>query len=252
MGMGRGEIEMTEQKQMQKVVEKMPEMFRAERGGDEYEYKIEDGIECARDTAGSLYLSPAQHAAWVCEKLMAWLEGKGYLFRRLRIGTWQAWSHIGAYLTEGTQWQALHAAFCHWEESQQKPKKVDCKYFINTRCEHPERRTITTICHKDERHPCGYEAPIMQEQQKPKEKTLRENARAIVEGMRGEMPDGDWWTTKYKERSVDEIVSLVTQHIKSRKGVVEEIVAEKSGWLECYVKKLVDAIMAAFEEKSDE
>ena len=113
-----GEKEMTDQEQIEYVVEKL--------GAD---------VFCSKDGASRLCGSGGADAsracynevwiAWIEKKLMAWLEDeeRGYFFRREHTGVW-SWIRSGGvhWQEESSQWQALYAAFEHWQE-QQKPKE---------------------------------------------------------------------------------------------------------------------------------
>ena len=127
---------MTEQeKQMMEVIKAMPEVFETENEGTRWRFsrmKSSEGFGSSRwnsvdgSTRYALFLSPAQHTAWVCECLMKWLRRKGYQFRCYYDGQWGfRLGNVGEEINNCVypeEWPALYAAWQHWEVGQQ-PKE---------------------------------------------------------------------------------------------------------------------------------
>ncbi len=128
---------MTEQEQIAKVVEALQGVFdtnlsRKDGKGVTYSYLEivldSNGYQKAHYTHGrwNLWLTLAQHQAWIEKKLLAWLEHeeRGYAFTRTRVSGWQWWHRtLSTWTAKHTLWYCLIAAFEHWQ-SQQKPEKV--------------------------------------------------------------------------------------------------------------------------------
>ena len=112
--------------EMKRVVEKMPEVFQPEFDSGEHHYQPQEPLEyrTGRHAIPDRFLSPAQHAVWVCECLMGFLEEKGYHFHRYTNGNW-SWHkpHDDDDQLVGSLWPCLYAAWQHWEAGQE-PKGV--------------------------------------------------------------------------------------------------------------------------------
>ena len=118
--------ELTKQQkiEMQEVVGLMPGVFRPDFAqpihvhGPKAKQEITEGCAIIFRC-----LAEAQHVAWVCDRLMAWLEGKDYHFRRATGGVW-FWQRGVKGLETGlcSWWLCLYAAWQHWQ-NEQKPKE---------------------------------------------------------------------------------------------------------------------------------
>ena len=240
---------MTEQEQMQEVVEKMPEVFSICMDNRRYMPSGWHERNWVRYTSapGGPYriVHEAQHAAWIEKKLMEWLEDKGFDFKKVPFYGWY-WTTSASMCWECCKdlWPCLYAAFKHWEE-QQKPT-IRC-----TNCGHdiflPNADHVpagVAVCDRG-----GSER---QEQQKPKEKGLREKIRLLLVTV---FPSST--AEEAHEKQLAAIMQAVAEYIKSRQGKVEEAVVAHTEWKtaheKTYVTDLTNAIMAAFgKETSDE
>ena len=135
-----------QQDEMQEVVKAMPGVFETTSGADiGYAWEDFSGskhvYKSMGDGSSEIKVSPAQHAVWVCDRLMEWLEDeekRGYSFeyiKRQYHGTCRAkWSVVNTknnsnrWLTGNTfssLWDCLFSAWKHWQE-QQEPKEARC------------------------------------------------------------------------------------------------------------------------------